>query len=149
MCSPRAVYAASGQYRHPPAGEKQLGRLLDLGGVGVGRRHPAELGDLHVGHLGLGIHGDLDLYGPRTAGLKQLEGLVYTVGNLVGLSHVAVPLGDGGEHAQLVLGIVGGPDSFVVKGFLRGAGHGQDGGGREVGLAYAAHGVGGRRVPCW
>ena len=64
------------------------------------------------------------------------------VGNGLDLTDLGIPIGYGGEHAKLILGLVGCHLAGADELGLDVGGHLQDGGGGEVGLAHGSDRVG-------
>ena len=109
-----------------------------LGDVGL-----AGAQDLDVGLLAEEVGGDLELDGSWTTLAETDEGFDEMVGNGLDLADLGVPVGDGGEHAQLVLGLVGGHLTGADELGLDVGSHLKNRGTGEVRLAHGSHGVGG------
>ena len=97
---------------------------------------------LDFGLLTEEVGGHLKFDGPGATLTEPHESLDKVIRNGFDLVDAGVPVGHGGEHAQLVLGLVGRHLAAADKLGLDVGGHLQDGGGREVRLAHGSDGVG-------
>ena len=97
--------------------------------------------DFHVGRLGLDVHRHLyhDWSGPTC--LEPLKGFVDSVGKLLWATDVTAPLGDGGEHTELVFHLVAEAQSTSMERFFASGGDVQDRGRGGIRFAHAAHRV--------